>query len=306
LMSALTTALEGREGCEWLDAQATSVQEHGQGVAVVDDAGQSVEAAHLVLAAGVGIPAVLSGGPLAEPVGLPPLWSGRGISMVVSAGFDLPAAVRTPNRGFACGAHLVPRGAGTVYLGATNRLSTEPDLHRRPSLDEITTLIHDGAMELNTGLRDAQLLTVRVGHRPVTIDHLPLVGRTHHDRVHVATGTYRCGVLLAPWAAAIIAQEILSPGSGGDHRYSPRRTVPAPALPQLLADHAPGLAALIRQPGGHLPPGGDTHLEKLLYAALTEMLAGSSPRSAALRRLWDRAPVAECLPLLLDAAGRLG
>ena len=134
---------------------------------------------------------MLPGGPLGDPVDLPPLWSGRGVCMVVSAGFDLPAAVRTPNRGFACGAHLVPRGAGTVYLGATNRLSTEPDLHRRPSLDEITTLIHDGATELNTGPRDAQLLTVRVGHRPVTTDHLPLVGRTHHDRVHVATGTYR-------------------------------------------------------------------------------------------------------------------
>jgi glycine/D-amino acid oxidase-like deaminating enzyme len=306
LMSALTIALERSQGCRWLDAQAAGVREHGQGIAVDDETGQSVEAAHLVLAAGVRIPAVLCGGPLAEAVGLPPLWSGRGVSVVVSAGFDLPAAVRTPNRGFACGAHLVPRGPGTVYLGATNRLSTEPDLHRRPSLDELATLIHDGAVELNTGLRDAQLLGVRVGHRPVTADHLPLIGRTRHDRVHVATGTYRCGVLLAPRAAALVAQEILAPGSGSDHPYSPRREVPAPRLPELLAEHAPGLAAQIGQPGGHLPPGAQAELEKVLHAALREMLTGSSPQSAALRRLWERAPIAECLPLLLTAAGRLG
>src|SRR5262249_19634117 len=186
LMAALTIALEQNPACQWLDAQAAGVREHGQGIAVDDDAGQCVEAAHLVLAAGVRIPAVLGGGPLGGAGGLPPLGSGRGVSVVASAGFDLPAAVRTPNRGFACGAHLVPRGRGTVYLGATNRLSTEPDLHRRPSLDELATLIHDGAMELNTGLREAQLLGARGGHRPVTADHLPPVGRTRPDRGHAA------------------------------------------------------------------------------------------------------------------------
>ena len=36
-----------------------------------------------------------------------------------------------------------------------------------------------------------------------------------------------------------------------------------------------------------------------------EIAAGTSTRAAAIRRLWQRAPMAECLPLLLDAAGRI-
>jgi hypothetical protein len=201
---------------------------------------------------------------------------------------------------------MVPRSDATVYLGATNRLSTEPEFGRPASLDEIATLIHDGAAELHTGLRDATLVATRVGHRPVTLDHLPLFGTTGHPMIHAATATYRCGVLLAPLAANIVADSITAPGSHADHPYRPTRPVQAPVMSDLLRLSARGLVDMLLQPGGTLPAGADEILARFLRAALTEISTGSSARAAAVQRIWQRAPMAESVPLLLDAVGRLG
>jgi glycine/D-amino acid oxidase-like deaminating enzyme len=303
LMDALTTALRTNPRCSWRNTTATRVSTCGAHVAVDGADGSTTLAAHLVLAAGATLAGLLD--PLlAEEVAAPPLRSGRGVSLLVRAPIALPAAVRTPNRGFACGSHMVPRD-GLVYLGATNRLSTEPDYGQAASLDEIATLIHDATAELNTRLREAELVEVRVGHRPVTLDHLPLVGRTGHPMMHLATATYRCGVLLAPHAAKIVADGITAPGSTAGHPFSPRRTMRLPELTDLITDSSPGLVEMLCQPGGNLPPGSQQMLERFLAAALHEIAAGTSPRALAVRRLWQRAPMAECLPLLLDTAGRI-
>jgi glycine oxidase len=304
LMDALTAVLQAHSWCRWINTTATTAYEHGDHLAVEAADGSTVLSAHLVLAAGAGTTGLLAPA-LAEQVDAPPLRSGRGVSLVVRAPFDLPAAVRTPNRGFACGSHMVPRGDGTIYLGATNRLSTEPDYTRGATLDEIATLTHDATAELNTTLRDASLVEVRVGHRPVTLDHLPLIGTTGHPMVHLATATYRCGVLLAPHAARIVADAIMAPGSNGDHPYSPRRTMRVPELADLIGASTRGLVEMLCQPGGNLPAGSHDVLERFLGAALHEIAGGTSARAVAVRRLWDRAPMAECLPLLLDTAGRM-
>ena len=39
-------------------------------------------------------------------------------------------------------------------------------------------------------------------------DHLPAIGATEHDRLYVATGHYRNGILLAPATAALLADLI--------------------------------------------------------------------------------------------------
>ncbi|MEU1813104.1 FAD-dependent oxidoreductase [Micromonospora aurantiaca (nom. illeg.)] len=304
LVEALTAVLQAHRRCRWLNTTADTVTECGEHLAVHAGDGSTVLTAHLVLAAGSGMTGLLDP-VLAEQVAAPPVRSGRGVSMLVRAPFALPAAVRTPNRGFACGSHMVPRGDGTVYLGATNRLSTEPDYAQRATLDEIATLMHDATAELNTALRDAGLVEVRVGHRPVTLDHLPLFGRTAHPMVHLATGTYRCGILLAPHAARLVADGIIAPGSTSGHPYSPQRVMEVPSLGDLIAGSTRGLVEMLCQPGGNLPAGSEELLERFLGGALRELAAGTSPRAVAVRRLWERAPMAECLPLLLDAAGRL-
>lgn len=303
VMAALETAVARHPRCVWVEKDAHAVTECGEHLVVAAGA-QEVLGAHLVLAAGAQSARLLTGG-LAERAAIPPVWSGRGVSVVVDAPFALPSAVRTPNRGFACGSHLVPRPDGSVYLGATNRLSTEPDYQRGPGLDEIATLIHDGAAELHADLRKATLRAARVGHRPVTIDHLPLLGSTGHPLIHLASATYRCGVLLAPLAANLVADGITAPGSHADHPYRPTRPMPRPVLADQLRESAPGLVDMLCQPGGVLPAGTDTQLAGVLRVALTEIAGSDGVGGSAMRRLWERAPMAEAVPLILEAVGRL-
>lgn len=296
--SAMAAVLAHPRIC-WLDTDAVEITEAASAMQVGTAAGTTVTAEQVVLAAGVQIPALLRHSPGLE-LGAPPLLAGRGVSVVLDA---VPASVaspiRTPNRGFACGAHLVTRTDGGLYLGATNRLSTHPVLDRRPSVDEIATLLHDGTHELNADLRHAQIREARVGYRPYTTDHLPLVGRTAHPKVLLATATYRCGMLLAPHVARLIQREVDHPGALLHHPYSPRRSIQTPGLTELLIAHGPALTEFICQPGGRLPAGTAAALGEHLCAALAHQLA-----DPAVQRLAASAPVEEVLPLLLDVAGR--
>ncbi|OXM60954.1 NAD(P)/FAD-dependent oxidoreductase [Amycolatopsis vastitatis] len=261
--------------------------------------GEPVTAEHLVLAAGVQTTALARRSPSLR-LDAPPVLAGRGVSVVLDAVPDpVTAPIRTPNRGFACGAHLVPRVDGRTYLGATNRLSTRPEPGRRATVDEIATLLHDGVGELNTGLRHAQVTDVRVGYRPYTIDHLPLVGRTANPKILLATATYRCGILLAPRVATLIRNELDHPGTLDAHPYSPRRTIVAPDLAQLIDARGGDLAELMCQPGGHLPGGAAGRIAAAIRAALAHGL-----NDPAVRRLVTSTPVEEVLPLVLDIAAR--
>lgn len=52
---------------------------------------------------------------------------------------------------------------------------------------------------------DLEVVAVNVGFRPATRDHLPLIGATEVPGLHVATGHFRHGVLLAPGTAVLLA-----------------------------------------------------------------------------------------------------
>jgi hypothetical protein len=229
------------------------------------------------------------------------------VSAVLRSPIPLPAAIRTPNRGFACGTHLVPRSGG-VYLGATNRLSTAPPVQRQATLDEIATLIDAAVREIHTGLRQAELVSVSTGYRPVTIDSLPLVGRTFDPRVLVATATYRNGILLAPRMAELLAEEVIEPGSGSGHAYSPRRRIKVPPGAEWLpASAGRSLVAQLTTPDGRLAPGRARELEQFLRLAVAMLLDGGAPDSSLRRklsRLGQRAPLEEGVPLVFEATIR--
>ncbi|WP_410644603.1 NAD(P)/FAD-dependent oxidoreductase [Amycolatopsis sp. lyj-346] len=301
LTGSATAAVLAHPRISWLDTDtdAVAVTEASSAMRIATAADLTVTAEQVVLAAGVQIPTLLRHSPELE-LGAPPVLAGRGVSMVLDAApAPVASPIRTPNRGFACGAHLVARTDGGLYLGATNRLSTLPVLDRRPSIDEIATLLHDATCELNADLRHAQIRGARVGYRPYTTDHLPLVGRTAHPKVLLATATYRCGMLLAPHVARLLQREVDHPGALLDHPYSPRRSIQTTATTELLTAHGPALADVICQPGGSLPAGAPAVLGRLLCAALAHQLA-----DPATQRLAASAPVEEVLPLLLDVAGR--
>ncbi len=169
-------------------------------------------------------------------------------------------AIRTPNRDFACGLHLLPQGEG-IYLGATNRVTRWRGIMGQVTAGEIGRLVGAAAREIFEPLSLWNLRSAMHGERPLCVDGLPLVGATVLDRLFVATGTYRNGVLLAPLIADAVADELagglgipeIAPGSSRvEHR-------PAPG--EVLAAGLREYAELLRDPDG---PAAGPELEVLL------------------------------------------
>ncbi|HTU74585.1 MAG TPA: FAD-dependent oxidoreductase [Trebonia sp.] len=299
LVEALTDAIAGHPGARWEDAVVVAVD----GGIVTYEGGGTITAGQVVLAAGAMTGSLLPEG--GRAIGVPPILAGRGVSLLLDApGVPLEHVVRTPNAAFACGVHLVPRAGRTLYLGGTNRLTISPDPQRRPSVGELMALIGDAVALLDHRLATAEVTTARVGLRPYTIDHLPLIGRTGDPRVLLATATYRCGVLLAPRLAALVASEIEAPGALDAHPYRVLRPVATPEPEAVISGAAADLIDHLLQGDGHLSAQARAELAAFFPAALQALLA--RPGSTALRRLWQAAPVPEAIPSLLSLTGRPG
>lgn len=95
--------------------------------------------------------------------------------------------------------YVAPR-ADEVVVGATCE-EVGPDLTVRAGA--VRDLLH-AAWELIPGVAEASLVRCAVGLRPGTPDNAPIIGWMD-DRVLVATGHYRNGVLLAPITADAVA-----------------------------------------------------------------------------------------------------
>lgn len=92
---------------------------------VILNDGSRLVAGHVVVGAGTGTAGLVA--PLAPLMGpLPAVLAATGVSLImdVAPAAQPPLVIRTPNRDFACGLHLVPRGPAGLYVGATNRFTT--------------------------------------------------------------------------------------------------------------------------------------------------------------------------------------
>lgn len=300
LMDALTRSVRTHPRCTWHDELARSVVV-GRVSCVM---GTEVHAQQVVLAAGTAIPSLLPGS--GRALGVPPILAGRGVSGVLHAP-AMPGVrhvVRTPNAAFACGVHVVPGAGHTLYVGATNRLTTTPDPDRTATLGELAVLAREASALLDPRLGAAGVLSTRTGLRPYTLDHLPLLGRTREPTLLLATATYRCGILLAPRVAALIADEITTPGALHQHPYRTLRPMPTPEINSVLDSGAADLLEHLLQGGGQLPPGADAEFTAFTTLALRALLDEQSTAGTALRRFWHAAPVAEALPSLYALARR--
>lgn len=100
--------------------------------------------------------------------------------------------------------YLVPRGDGTLVVGATQREDGMPGV----SAGAVHRLLRD-AQELVPAVADLELVEATARARPATPDNAPLLGRAKGSDgadvrgLIVATGFFRHGVLLAPIAADI-------------------------------------------------------------------------------------------------------
>jgi glycine oxidase len=114
------------------------------------------------------------------------------------------------------GGYLVPRADGRVVLGATVE---ERGFDTAMSALAVHDLLRDAA-ELVPGILELEIEELVAGLRPGTPDNAPLIGRLD-ERVVVATGHHRNGILLAPVTARLVAAELA--GEPEEHAFSPHR-----------------------------------------------------------------------------------
>ena len=208
LLRGLTSAFT-RAGGVLVDAHAAELRiENGAVTGVLTKAGELLASETVVVAAGVASHGLLSALPAETRCRIPSLVAGAGVALrVATADGAIPdSVIRTPNRAFACGLHVVPRGNGQIYLGATNEIVHEPV--RTGAIGEINLLL-SGIRQLRADLVDGTIEEILVGNRPVSLDGFPLFGNAGADGLWMMTGTYRDGLHQSPLLAAEMAARIL-------------------------------------------------------------------------------------------------
>jgi hypothetical protein len=152
-----------------------------------------------------------------------PTFPGLGFAMIArrTGGEPFRSVVRTPNRGFACGLHVVPAGDGREYFGATNRLVDE--VSSITWMADVRFLAQYSMQQLDEQVGRHEVEQWLSGNRPVTLDGFPLIGWLPLSGLYLMTGTYRDGFHCAPLLAAHVANELQGTPGIIDPMFTPMR-----------------------------------------------------------------------------------
>ena len=102
--------------------------------------------------------------------------------------------------------YLVPRLDGRLVIGATVE---ERGFDARLTAGGLFALI-EGAWRAVPAIEELPIAETWVGFRPGSRDDAPMLGPSGIDRLVIATGHHRNGILLTPVSAAVISAYILS------------------------------------------------------------------------------------------------
>ncbi|HEY5317363.1 MAG TPA: FAD-dependent oxidoreductase [Solirubrobacteraceae bacterium] len=296
LLAALAASAATFDGWTHLSDSVTAARTDGEGWIVETLAGQAIAVQHVVLSAGSRSFDVLAPG-LREAAGLPELYFGKGVSCVVSGGPAITSTIRTPNRAFACGIHIVPRAGGLLYLGATNQLGSDYERERGMQPGELHNLFDQILHQISTELRETRIESLTFGYRPIAAHGRPVIGATDLPGLSVATGTYRDGVLMAPLVGAIVAAGVI--GDQGPANPFPANLTAASVDGASLVDIGiRDIIALSHEPGGELPYDRAEQLRKyvttLFHLAIDENGSHQALRDQ-IRDQLERVPMNETM-----------
>lgn len=101
--------------------------------------------------------------------------------------------------------YLTPRKDGRIVVGSTIEYA---GYDKSVTVSGISTLL-EAARAIVPELDRFQIVELWAGLRPDTPDHLPILGPSGIDNLHLATGHFRNGILLAPVTAEIISESIV-------------------------------------------------------------------------------------------------
>jgi glycine oxidase len=308
LLTVLRTAAERLPGVQTSTGRVAELLLDGERVVGVrTSAGESISARAVVVCMGAFVQRLIEATP-GLPDRLPRIVPGKGVGIILrppansDAAIPYETVIRTPNREFACGLHLVPQSGKTLYLGATNRIASRLEYVGDATTSEIGLLLRSAVKELDSALGQWEHAATFVGYRPVSSDGRPVVGHTDVPGLAVVTGTYRNGVLLAPLLAEVVADEVGGDSDATDvNPYSARgRTPTPPSALEVLRAGLPDLAEFLtlQSEAGDLAADLRNLLIALLEGTLDPFGSGSEVRALLERSLHD-VPIPEILPELV-------
>ncbi|WCM92290.1 FAD-binding oxidoreductase [Acidovorax sp. NCPPB 2350] len=283
LLDAMAQALSRRTNYRHLDTSVVRAKPEGASWSVMLADGNTVAVDAVVLANGSRSLECLD--PLlVEDAALPALSFGKGVSCLISGAPTVAHTIRTPNRTFACGIHLVPRPeSGCLYVGATNFTGVDEEAETKVQPGELHGLFDEAIHQINTDIRTSRIEQIRVGFRPIAAFKRPLVGKTRVPNLLIATGTYRNGVLMAPLVAAMIATELglrASPYQGNPFSVLNEESKVGWDMDRLLDVGVRDLVAFLQEPRSPLPYSRarelEAYLRSLLQAAVRNDAAGAA------------------------------
>lgn len=221
VLAALEARLRGA-GAPIIDQTVKRLLSSGGVVTGVElDDGNVIEAGTVVVAAGARSEELLRSA--SDDLEIMPTFPGLGFAVVARrlAGEPFRSVVRTPNRGFACGLHVVPVNGGREYLGATNRLVDH--VTSDAWLGDIRYLTQYSMQQLDEEISRHQVELWLRGNRPITLDGFPLIGWLPLSGLYLLSGTYRDGFHCAPLLAIHVANELQGKPGVLDPMFNPIR-----------------------------------------------------------------------------------
>lgn len=309
LLDAMIQALARHENYQHLDTSVVQARPDGLSWTVTLADGSTVAADAVVLANGSRSLDCLDPS-LVQDAALPALSFGKGVSCIISGAPAVAHTIRTPNRTFACGIHLVPRPeSGCLYIGATNFTGVDEEAETKIQPGELHGLFDEAIHQINTDIRTSRIEKIRVGFRPIAAFKRPLVGKTRVANLYIATGTYRNGVLMAPLVAAMIATEFglrAAPYQGNPFSVLSEENKIGWDTERLLDVGVRDLVAFLQEPRSPLPYSRarelEAYLRSLLQAAVCNDASGNSLHTMIQTRLKE-APFNETVHKLFYEIG---
>jgi len=306
LMSALEVATSRHAKYKYVDQEAVDIEIEGRRVRLAD--GATVAADHIIIACGTASTRLLRRAGLVPP-GFPRLVGGKGSYAILEGEVRVPYVLRTPNRDFACGLHIIPRGGSRIYVGATNRVELDDDFGTRPSLAELQGLLYNVAHQFHTDLRRSAFVRAGSGSRPYSLDGKMIVGALAGTAVSVATGTYRNGILLAPWIARAVLDEIET-GVTASADFSPNHRAgiaSSRAMEQIVERAFDDLMAYLLEPDGFMPFDRQQQMSRAMRAFFLALMAEGAERQTfdRIHALFRESYAPELIPYMFErlAAG---
>ena len=196
-LKSIQESLKGFDCIEFIDDEVQLLLKDSQKLTSVKlSNGKNIEGDVFLLATGASCSKLIDDSNLG--ISIPQIFNGVGVSIQISSP-DYPhtKAIRTPNRGLACGLYTVPFYTGPdkplndIIVGASSFITSAPNKGAR--VGSVQSLLKGAMEQINVNFYKAEVSCINVGYRPVSADTYPVVGRSSISNLIIATGTKRDG-----------------------------------------------------------------------------------------------------------------